>query len=372
LARRLSRVLKPQDTLGRISSDQFAIILLSETTADAIISLADTIRRTLATPVTFGEQEVALTASIGIALYDAQLHPKRDDMLRNAEIAVARAKQAGGNRIEAFRPGMRAQRSDRLSLEADLRRAMDRGEIKVFFRPVVKLDDRTVAGFQAQLRWDHPSLGRLGPDDFLPVAEDSGLIVELGVFALERTARELAIWQQALDVTPPIFAVVNVSSRQLLRHDLLHDVKSTLTRCNVLRGTLKLEFAESLMMENPEYSTQILNRLKDLGAGLSLDEFGAGYSSLAYLQRLPFESLKIGRSFVRQSGKGARPPMLRSLVGLAHELGMEVVAEGVETESDAVELSQLGCEFADGLLFGHPLSATEARRLVGATTEAAA
>lgn len=372
LARRLSRLLKPHDTLGRICGDQFAIALLSETTAEAIISLADTIRRALATPVTFGEQEVALTASIGIALYDAQLHPKRDDMLKDAEIAMVRAKQAGGNRIEAFRPGMRAQRSDRLSLEADLRRALDRNEIKVLFQPVVKLDDRTIAGFQAMLRWDHTGLGRLAPDDFLSIAEDSGLIVELGVFVLERTARELSAWQQALDVTPPIFAVVNVSSRQLLRHDLLQDVKAALTRSNVLHGTLKLEFTESLVMENPEYAAQILSRLRDLGAGLALADFGAGYSSLAYLQRFPFETLKISRTFVRQNSKGTRPPILRPLIGLAHELGLEVIAEGAETESDAVELAQLGCAFAQGPLFGAPLTLIETRKLVGAATEAAA
>jgi EAL domain-containing protein (putative c-di-GMP-specific phosphodiesterase class I) len=292
-------------------------------------------------------------------------------MLNDAEIAMRHGKRMGGNRIEVFRPSMRTLRSDRVGLDADLRRALDRGEIKVLFQPIVRLEDRTVAGFEALLRWDHPRLGRLGPAEFIPLAEETGTIVDLGIFALERTARELSAWQHALDVDPPIFASVNVSSRQLLRHDLLHDVRAVLTRANVSPGTLKLELTESLVMENPEYAAQMLTRIRELGAGLSLDDFGTGYSSLAYLQRFPFDTIKIDQSFVRQNGKGARPVILRSIVTLAHDLGMEVVAEGVETESDAIELYQLGCEYAQGYAFGHPISAIEARKLVGAATAAA-
>ncbi len=321
--------------------------------------------------MTVSDKEIPLTASIGLALYDPQLHATREDMLNDAEIAMRHGKRMGGNRIEVFRPSMRTLRSDRFGLDADLRRALDRGEIKVLFQPIVRLEDRTVAGFEALLRWDHPRLGRLGPAEFIPLAEETGTIVDLGIFALERTARELSAWQHALDVDPPIFASVNVSSRQLLRHDLLHDVRGVLTRANVSPGTLKLELTESLVMENPEYAAQMLTRIRELGAGLSLDDFGTGYSSLAYLQRFPFDTIKIDQSFVRQNGKGARPVILRSIVTLAHDLGMEVVAEGVETESDAIELYQLGCEYAQGYAFGHPISAIEARKLVGAATAAA-
>jgi diguanylate cyclase (GGDEF)-like protein/PAS domain S-box-containing protein len=370
-ARRLTRLLQPQDTLARIAGDTFAIILLSETSPDQVIAFAESMRRALSMPVTFAEREIALSASIGIALHDAQLHPKRDDMFKDAEIAMRTAKKLGGNRAEIFRPLMRSQRNDRLAIETDLRRAIERGEMKVVFQPIVRLEDRTIAGFEALLRWDHPRLGRLGPAEFIPVAEETGLIIDLGLFALEKTARELAAWQKALDVDPPIFASVNISSRQLLRHDLLQDVKNVLTRSDVLRGTLKLELTESLVMENPEYAAQILQRIKALGAGLSLDDFGTGYSSLAYLQRFPFDTIKVDRSFVHHTDAGTRPVILRSIVSLAHELGMEIVAEGAETESDAIELYQLGCEFAQGYAFGHPISALEARKLVGAATEAA-
>ncbi len=371
VAHRLSRLLQPQDTLARLNGDAFAIILVSETNADNVITLADNVRRTLSTPVRFTDREIALFTSIGIALYDQQMHPGADDMLEDAEIGMRHAKRSGGNRIEVFRPAMRAQRSDRLTLEADMRRALERGEVKVFFQPIVRLDDRTIAGFEALLRWEHSRLGRLEPSEFIPIAEQTGLIIEFGQLALERTARELAAWQRALAVDPPIFASVNVSSRQLLRHDLLRDVKSVLMRNDLAKGSLKLELTESLVMENPEYAAQMLGRIKELGAGLSLDDFGTGYSSLAYLQRFPFDTIKIDRSFVKNTGKGARPIILRSIIALAQDLGMDVVAEGAETESDAIELYQLGCGYAQGYAFGRPISAPDARRLVGAAPEAA-
>ncbi|QBR72544.1 sensor domain-containing phosphodiesterase [Beijerinckiaceae bacterium] len=371
VARRLARILRPQDTLARLTGDQFAILIVSEFETDQISALVNVIRRVVSTPVIFNEKEIPLTASIGLALFDPQLHPTREEMLKDADIAMRHAKRMGGNRIEVFRPSMRMLRSDRFGLEADLRRALDRGEIKVLFQPIVRLEDRTVAGFESLLRWDHPRLGRLGPADFVQVAEDTGLIVDLGLFALERTARELSAWQSALDVEPPIFASVNISSRQLLRHELLQDVKAVLARSNVSPGSLKLELSESLVLENPEYAAQMLNRIRDLGAGLSLDDFGTGYSSLVYLQRFPFDMLKIDQSLVHQNGKGTRPTILRSIVTLAHDLGMEVIAEGAETESDAIELYQLGCEYAQGYTFGHPISAIEARKLVGAATAAA-
>ena len=327
-------------------------------------------RRAIATPITYAEREIFLTASIGVVLHDPQEPLRGDEILKNGEIAMVAAKRHGGDRVELFVPEMRAERKDRLSLESDLRRALDRGEIKVAFQPIVRLEDRTIAGFEALLRWDHPRLGRVGPQTFIPIAEETGLIVDLGVFALERTGRELAAWQRALEVDPPIFASVNVSSRQLLRHDLLQDVKTVLARTGVHPGSLKLELTESLVMENPEYAAQMLQRIRDLGAGLSLDDFGTGYSALSYLQRFPFDTIKIDQSFVRQmsNGKGV---ILRSIVKLAQELGMEVVAEGAESESDAIELYQIGCQYAQGYAFGEPMTALQARQLVGAAPEAA-
>ncbi|MGL5116522.1 MAG: EAL domain-containing protein [Beijerinckiaceae bacterium] len=372
ITRRLGRLLRPQDTLARMGGDAFAIILLSEREPERITAFADLVRRAVTAPMTFAEQEIIVSTSVGIALFDKQGDTRRDDVLKNAELALAHAKRLGGDRIEVFRPSMRSLRPDRLSLETDLRRALERNEMQVYYQPIVRLEDRTIAGFEALLRWQHPKLGLVSPREFIGIAEETGLINDLGVFALERTARELAAWQQALDVQPPIFASVNVSSRQVLRADLLHDLKSVLTRANIRRGSLKLELTESLVMENPEFAAQMLQKIKELGAGLSLDDFGTGYSSLSYLQRFPFDTIKIDQSFVRPSNKGARPIILRTIISMAHDLGMQIVAEGAETESDAVELYQLGCEYAQGYAFGEPMTAAEARRLVGAPMAQAA
>jgi EAL domain-containing protein (putative c-di-GMP-specific phosphodiesterase class I) len=368
----LGRIIQPQDTLARIASDQFGLIVMSERDSKAIITLADTIHKTLATPVTFNDREVALTVSVGICIADPAANPKPEDMLKDAEIALAGAKRLGGNRIEVFRPSMRAQRSDRLSLEADLRRALERNEMAISFMPVVRLDDRTIAGFETVLRWNHPRLGRLSLGDFLTVAEESGLILDLGLFMMERTARELAAWQSVLDVDPPIFATVPVVSSHLLRHDLLADVKGVLTRSGVSRGSLKLEISEKLLLDNPEHSAQMLARLRELGAGLVLDEFGMGYSSFAYLQRFPFDTIKVDRSFVHPNASGVRPPMLRSIVHMAHDLGLEIIAEGAESESDVIELSQFGCQYAQGHVFGQSMSPLDARKLMGVTSDVAA
>lgn len=365
IARRLGRLLRPQDTLARIAGDQFGVILLSEREPARITAFADTIRRSLRAPIGFGARQIFLTASIGIVLTDSQMQ-QREDVLKNAELAMYHAKQQGADRIEVFRPAMRSQRVDSLTLESDLRRALERDEVMLMYQPIIRLENRTVAGFEALLRWTHPKLGRIGPAEFIPLAEETGLIVDLGHFALERSAHQLALWQRAMPPSmTPIFVSVNVSSRQLLRHDLIQDIKGVLSRNVLAPGTFKLEITESLVMENPELAAQMLARIRELGAGLSLDDFGTGYSSLAYLQRFPFDTIKIDQQFVRGSSRGgARPVILRSIIALAHDLGMEVVAEGAETDSDAVELYQLGCHFAQGYIFGEPMTAEQARQLV--------
>jgi EAL domain-containing protein (putative c-di-GMP-specific phosphodiesterase class I) len=249
-------------------------------------------------------------------------------------------------------------------VESDLRRALERDEITILYQPIVRLEDRSVAGFEALARWNHPKLGRLSPTEFINIAEETGLIVELGLFVLDRAARQLSTWQRTVRHRDPLFTSVNVSSRQLLRHDLIQDLRTVLGRAPLTRGSLKLELTESTVMENPEHAAQMLQRIRELGAGLALDDFGTGYSSLAYLQRFPFDTIKIDQSFVRMSAKGTRPVILRSMIALAHDLGMDVVAEGAETDSDAVELFQLGCEYAQGFAFGEPMSAERARALL--------
>ena len=365
IARRLGRLLKAQDTLARLGGDQFALILMSEKEPARIVAFTETLRRTLRAPIAFNDREIFLTASIGLALAENQPH-RTEEVLKDAELAMYHAKRIGGDRIEIFKPAMRSRKTDRLTIESELRRAIEREEIKVLYQPIVRLEDRAIAGFEALARWDHPKMGRLSPSEFISIAEEIGLIVDLGLFMLDRTARQLATWQAASRGREPITASVNVSSRQLLRHDLIQDLRSVLARSTLARGTFKLEITESLVMENPEHAAQMLSRIKELGAGLSLDDFGTGHSSLAYLQRFPFDTIKIDQSFVRTGAGGTRPVILRSIIALAHDLGMEVVAEGAETDSDAVELYQLGCEYAQGFAFGEPMSAQAASGLLSA------
>ena len=363
LARRLGRLIKPHDTLARISGDQFGLILVSERESARITALAETLRRTLRAPITFNDREIFLTGSIGLALGDGETQ-RADERLKDAELAMYHAKRNGGDRIEVFKPAMRARKSDRLTIESDLRRALEREEITILYQPIVRLDDRAVAGFEALARWNHPKLGRMSPNEFIAIAEETGLIVELGLFVLERAARQLSTWQRTLRPREPLFVSVNVSSRQLLRHDLIQDLRTVLARAPLNRGSLKLEITESVVMENPEHAAQMLHRIRELGVGLALDDFGTGYSSLAYLQRFPFDTIKIDKSFVHTTAKGTRPVILRSIIALAHDLGMDVVAEGAETDSDAVELYQLGCEYAQGFVFGEPMTPERARQLL--------
>ncbi|MEX0853050.1 MAG: EAL domain-containing protein [Bauldia sp.] len=363
IARRLARLLKPQDTLARLAGDQFAFLLISESQPERIAAFAESVRRTLRAPITLGDRELLLTASIGIAMHDGKQN-EPEELIKDAEMGTYHAKRLGGDRIEAFRPALRQHGSDLATLESDLRRALGREEIKVLYQPIVRLDDKSIAGFEALVRWDHPKLGRIPPSDFIPLAERTGLIIPLGMFVLDRTTRQLADWQEELGRSVSLFASVNVSSRQLLRHDLINDVKSVLVRSNLARGSLKLEVTESLVMENPEYAAQVLTRIRDLGAGLSLDDFGTGYSSLSYLQRFPFDTIKIDQTFVRSKGVGDRRVILKSIIALAHDLGMDVVAEGAESDHDLAELSELGCEYVQGFLYGQPMTAAEASRLI--------
>ena len=363
LARRLGRLIKPQDTLARLAGDQFGLVLLSERDSSRITAFAETLRRTLRAPIAFKDREIFLTASIGLTLGDNEAQ-RAEEMLKDAELAMYHAKRNGGDRIDVFKPSMRARKTDRLSLESNLRRALERDEITILYQPIVRLDDRAVAGFEALARWNHPKLGRLSPSEFITIAEETGLIVELGLSVLERAARQLSSWQRTLRHRESLFCSVNVSSRQLLRHDLIQDLRTVMARLPLTRSTLKLELTESVVMENPEHAAQMLQRIHELGAGLALDDFGTGYSSLSYLQRFPFDTIKIDQSFVRMTAKGTRPVILRSIIALAHDLGMDVVAEGAETDSDAVELSQLGCEYAQGFAFGEPMTAERARALL--------
>ncbi|MBV6659088.1 MAG: EAL domain-containing protein [Devosiaceae bacterium] len=365
VARRIDKFLKPNDSLSRIGGDQFGVLLLSEQEPTAIARLTEQIRRSLQAPVVLGEQEVNLTASIGLATFDPGLD-SAEDALKSAEIAMAHAKRLGGDRCEAFRPSLREHGRSLVAVEADLRRALEQEQLSVYYQPIIKLSDRSLAGFEALLRWDHPRHGRMAPAEFVPIAERSGLIIPVGLFVLERAARDLNQWMRGDPHAASLFTSINISSRQLLRHDLLNDLRAILSRADLPGSAIKLELTESLVMENPEYAAQVLARCRELGIGLSLDDFGTGYSSLSYLQRFPFDTIKIDQSFVKAMVPGEPAVVLSAIVALGHDLDMDIVAEGIEDEDAAADLAKLGCEFGQGFLFGHPIAASAVPAFIAA------
>ncbi|EFM59062.1 GAF/GGDEF domain-containing protein [Brucella sp. BO2] len=369
ISRRLARLMKPQDTLSRLSSDQFGLLLASEVDPGRIATFAEALRQAVRSPIAYAKREIVLTASIGLITW-TKTATTAEDFVKDAELAMFQAKRFGGDRIEPFRPAFRAIGSDKLQLESDLRRALERDEISIVYQPIVKLEEGTVAGFEALMRWEHPRRGAISPSEFIPIAENSGLIVQLGLFAMQRAAEDLFAWQEQFPKLD-LFVSVNLSSTQLIRQDLINDVRSVLSRIHLNPGSLKLELTESVLMENPEQSAYVLARLKAMGIGLSLDDFGTGYSSLAYLTRFPFDIIKIDRSFV----KGDQPQkttLLRSIVSMAHDLGLAVVTEGVESETDALQLRQMGCEYVQSFMFGQPTSHDEATRMIREQLDAAA
>ncbi len=368
IARRLHRLLKPRDSLCRLSGDQFAMILLSEQEPARIAAVADAVKQAIRTPVTFARREIVLTSSIGLISWTTT-QESAEEMLKDAELAMYQAKRFGGDRIEPFRPAFRSNDNNRLRMEADLRRAIERSELKLVYQPIIRLEDQTIAGFEALLRWDHPRRGTIPPSDFIPIAESSGLIVQLGLFAMQQAAEDLYRWQKQFPDLPLVMSV-NLSSRQLIRRDLVGDVRSVIARSGVSPESFRLELTESVVMDNPEQSAHVLEKLRQIGIGLSLDDFGTGYSSLSYLSSFPFDTIKIDRRFLEDhSARGI--VMVRSMVKMAKELELSVVAEGVVDQQDAQQLAEMGCDYAQSFVFGEPEDAETTGKLLFEHTTAA-
>ncbi len=357
--RRLLAAVGPEDTVARLPGDQFAILLDNTNMPRDPATFAKTLRRAVSVPIRLREQEVFLTASIGIA-NARESGPTAEDLLRDAAVALYEAKRRGKDSAELFRPTMRDDRNELVTLESDLRRAVERGEIEVHYQPIARLSDMDLAGFEALVRWRHPSLGLLGPERFLKVAEQAGLIKDLGRHVMIESGRQLGIWQRAFRPTQPLFVSVNVSSSQLVGSALVEDVQTILARESIIRDTFKIEVTESVVMENPELAAQILDRLKLLGVGLSCDDFGTGYSSLSNLRRLPFDTLKIDRAFLEAEMVDERAYIiLRNIIALAHDLGLVLVAEGIESQENIDRLSALGCQYGQGFFIGQPMTAKQ-------------
>ncbi len=373
VARRLSRHVRDTDTLARIGVDEFALLLTSETDPRYIAMLAERVRRSLRSPMKLSGREVALIGSIGISVYDGR-QADGAALVSEAELAAFRAKRAGADRIELFKPDMRAARDDRAELEKDLKKAMEGRQIVLLYQPVMRLADNQLAGFEALLRWNHPKLGLLSPPEFLKAAERAELTGELMRYAAERTIRQLNRWQKSWPrQDDPLFVTLDLSDRSMLRNETIQDLRTVIGRGTVPQNCFWIEVSESVVMENPEQIVEALASLKGAGASVALDEFGSGYSSVAYLHRLPLDVVKIDRSLVRSvNATGADPVVLRSVLAMARELGLDVVVQGVDRERDASYLRALGCEYGQGFYFGEPMSEKEVSGLVATLARAAA
>jgi diguanylate cyclase (GGDEF)-like protein/PAS domain S-box-containing protein len=355
IARRLETCLRPGDTVARLGGDEFTILLEDLTGEADAIEIAERLQSALAMPFNLGGQQVFTTASIGITLSSIGYN-RPEDCLRDADTAMYRAKQHGKARHELFDSSMHARAMKLLQVESDLRRAVEHHELVVYYQPIMSLETERIRGFEALVRWQHPQQGLISPVDFIPVAEETGLIVPLGQWVLSEACRQARVWQEQFPSDPPLSISVNISAKQFAQPGLIEQVEHVLRETGLAPGSLQLELTESVVMESIETATDLLHRLRALGVALSIDDFGTGYSSLNYLHNFPLDTLKIDRSFVSQmAGNNENTEIVQTIVTLARSLGMNVVAEGIETEMQLSSLQALECEGGQGYLFAKPM-----------------
>jgi diguanylate cyclase (GGDEF)-like protein/PAS domain S-box-containing protein len=355
IAHRVKTCMRQNDVLARVGGDEFAVLLDDVSGEEEASSVATRIQQALAISFNLLGQEVYTTMSIGIAL-GSKTPEDVSDMLRDAETAMHRAKACGKARYEVFGHDMHGELMSRLKMETDLRRACERNELFVDYQPIVSLQNRTLIGFEALVRWHHPEFGLVPPKDFIPVAEETGLILNIGQTVLRSACLQARVWQETYPSQPPLFVSVNLSVKQFNEPGLVENIAQLLEESNLPPRCLKLEITESVFSDNIEAAVKLLTQLRNLGVQLSIDDFGTGYSSLSYLQRFPIDTLKIDRSFVTQMMENEENlAIVRTIVALAQNLGMDVVAEGVETEEQLRLLRKLECENGQGFLFSTPL-----------------
>jgi diguanylate cyclase (GGDEF)-like protein len=363
IANRVKTCMRQGDVLARVGGDEFAVLLDDVSGVDEASSVATRIQQALAISFNLLGQEVYSTLSIGIAL--ASDHEHVSDILRDAETAMHTAKERGKARYEVFGRDMHGVVMSRLKMETDLRRSCERDELFVDYQPIVSLENRTLIGFEALVRWHHPEFGLVPPKDFIPVAEETGQILTIGQTVLESACRKAREWQETYPASPPLFVSVNLSVKQFNQPGLVENIANLLQEFKLPPRCLKLEITESVFSDNIEAAVGLLTELRELGVQLSIDDFGTGYSSLSYLQRFPIDTLKIDRSFVTQMMENEENlAIVRTIVALAQNLGMDVVAEGVETEDQLRLLRKLECENGQGYLFSTPLGGTQLEQFI--------
>jgi diguanylate cyclase (GGDEF)-like protein/PAS domain S-box-containing protein len=353
LARRLEGCLRPGDTVARLGGDEFTILLDDIEDASDATRVADRVEQELQEPFELDEHEAFTSASIGIA-FGASAYSTSEEIIRDADLAMYRAKNQGKGRYEVFDQKMHSQAMNLLDLETSLRHAVDRDELVVQYQPIVTLGSSAISGFEALVRWRHPVRGLLAPGDFIPLAEETGLIVQIGEWVLREACRQVREWQMKFPSEPPYSVSVNLSPRQIRQPQFVEGVIAILEEVELDPRSLKLEITENTLMEHADSNVAVVHQLTDAGVQVLIDDFGTGYSSLSYLHRFSVDSLKIDRSFVRKLEEEEESlEIVRSIVTLARALGMTVIAEGVETTGQEQQLKDLKCEEGQGYLFSH-------------------
>lgn len=356
--------MRPGDVVARLGGDEFCVLLDDIKDSSDSTRVAERIQAALKAPVTLEGREVFTTASIGIAVTEAGLAGP-ESLLRNADTAMYRAKARGKARFEVFDRGMHERAVAQLQLETDLRSALEDEQFRLVYLPVVALESQQITGFEALVRWEHPDRGPVAPAEFLPLAEEMGLIVPLGLWVLRQACRQMAAWVERFPDLPDLSVSVNLSAKQLHQADLVDQIRGVLRETGLPPGRLKLEIAEAVLMDDPEPHIAVVHELSDLGVQVQVDDFGTGPFSLNYLSRLQVDTLKIDRSFVTSLGDHMdRSAVVQAIITLARDLGIRVVAEGIETTEQSARLITLRCERGQGYLYSQPVDADEAAAML--------
>jgi diguanylate cyclase (GGDEF)-like protein len=359
LARRLKEMLRPTDVLARLGGDEFAILVEDLHRQRDAVELTERIQKELQKPVQLGTMEVAISASIGIT-FSTNGYQTSDQIIRDADIAMYKAKSKGKAQYALFDSSLHQHVTAQLQLESELRRALGQGQIYLEYQPICSLRDRKLIGFEALVRWNHPERGLLEPSTFIPVAEETGLIVPLGNWVLTEACRQMREWK-AIRESDTLRMSVNVSSLQLTHPDFVSHVQRALQAAEMNPTQLTLEVTESVLMDGIENAVSTLSALRHMGVTLSIDDFGTGYSSLSYLATLPIDALKVDRSFIeRMSRDGEGGEIVKAIFKLGQALSKQVFAEGIETGAQLSLLQELGCEYGQGFLLSRPVDAARA------------
>ena len=364
VARRLEASLSQKDTLSRLGGDEFAILLTDIQDLNYTTFVADGILESLSFPFQLQGHEVFISASIGIALGNLTVH-QPEHLLRDADTAMYRAKALGKGQYHIFAPAMHDAALQLLHLESNLRKAINQQEFIVHYQPIIDLSDGKIAGFEALVRWQHPQYGMISPQSFIPIAEETSLIIPIDRWVLQQACHQLRLWQKEKLTDYPLFISVNLSARQFAQLDLIDQIDQILTETQLNPQCLKLEITESAIMDNVNFAAVILQKLRERSIGLSIDDFGTGYSSLSYMHSFPVSSLKIDRSFVqRLDGNPENLGLIPAIISIAKTMGMSAIAEGIETTQQLNQLKTLGCDFGQGYLFSKPVEAQTATELI--------